>query len=104
MLAAGVRGLPQARMVVAGDFNSTPWSFALKRLDGMLPLIRRDRAIATWPSAPTEAQGRKVPLALPVLPIDHIYAGAGWRTLDVRRGPSLGSDHRPVVVTLQAAP
>ena len=42
--------------------------------------------------------GRDWPL--PVLPIDHVYAGPGWATVSVERGPSIGSDHYPLVVIL----
>ena len=102
-LASELRRFPPGRLVLAGDFNSTPWSFGLRRLDRMLPLIRRTHALPTWPSARTEVHGRNVDLPIPVLPIDHVWAGRGWRTLSVERGPSVGSDHRPVVVVLQAA-
>ena len=39
-------------------------------------------------------------MPLPFLAIDHVYAGAAWRTVSVERGPARGSDHFPVVVTL----
>lgn len=89
------RHLPKARTLLLGDFNSTPWSQALWRLDRNLGLIRRDRAVATFPA---EILGR--PWPLPFLPIDHIYAGPGWATVKVERGPWLGSDHYPLIVTL----
>jgi len=82
--------LSRDRMIVTGDFNSTPWSFIRQRDDRVFGLIRRDRAVATWPTwAP-----------VPFLPIDHIYAGPGWATVKVERGPNLGSDHYPLIVTL----
>jgi endonuclease/exonuclease/phosphatase (EEP) superfamily protein YafD len=37
---------------------------------------------------------------IPILPIDHLYAGPAWRTVNVERGPHLGSDHYPLVATL----
>lgn len=86
---------PRERMVLTGDFNATPWSQAMRRLDANLGLIRRDRALPTWPA---QVMGR--PWPLPFLPIDHVYAGAGWATVKVERGPWLGSDHYPVIVTL----
>ncbi len=88
-----VRSYPPATTILAGDFNSTPWSFARQRDDRDFGLIRRTRAVFTWPN------GRHhVPF--PILPIDHVYAGSAWATLKVERGPPLGSDHYPVVVTL----
>ncbi len=82
--------LPKARMILAGDFNSTPWSFARAREDARNGLERRTRALASWPTT----------FGVPFLPIDHIYAGSGLRTVSVRRGPDLGSDHYPVVAVL----
>ena len=38
------------------------------------------------------------------MPIDHVYAGAAWQTIMVRRGPSMGSDHYPLVVDLGFGP
>jgi len=86
------------RMIMLGDFNLTPWSFALQRLDRDLGMIRRDRALWSWPA---RAHGRAPhgPLA-PWLPIDHVYAGSAWKTVSVTRGPRLASDHFPVIVVL----
>jgi endonuclease/exonuclease/phosphatase (EEP) superfamily protein YafD len=101
-LAKVLSGFDRNRLIVTGDFNSTPWSFSLRRQDRMFGLERRTRALASWPARIEPLDARPAPLAL--LPIDHVYAGQGWRTLSVRRGPRLGSDHYPVIVTLQAAP
>ena len=86
--------LPRDRMVVVGDFNATPWSWAGRRVQGFLGLERRTSATPTWPTLPWGGA---------LLPIDHVYAGANWKTVEMRRGPSLGSDHYPVVVTLEMA-
>ena len=90
------------RLIVAGDFNLTPWSFGLARLDRRLGLERRDRAVATWPAL-GRIGGALRPLP-PVLPLDHVYAGREWRTVSVRRGPRLGSDHFPLIVDLVLRP
>ncbi len=87
-----LKPLPARTTILMGDFNSTPWSFARRRDDRAFGLERRTRALPTWP-----ANGM---FGLAFLPIDHVYAGAGWRTVSVTRGPRLGSDHYPVVVTL----
>lgn len=86
---------PRARMILTGDFNTTPWSAELRRLDRTLGLFRRDRGLATWPA---QLSGRA--WRLPLMPIDHVYAGPDWATVSVERGPWLGSDHYPVIVTL----
>lgn len=84
-----VRPMDHRWTILVGDFNSTPWSFARRRDDAQIGLVRRTRALATWP-----ANG---PFGLAMLPIDHVYAGAGWRTVSITRGPRTGSDHYPVV-------
>jgi len=90
--------LPSRRTILAGDFNSTPWSFARRREDRDLGLVRRTRALPTWPAA--QLSHNRLPAPFPYMPIDHLYAGPGWRTVAVERGPELGSDHYPIVVTL----
>jgi len=94
--------LPHGSLIVGGDFNSTPWSFALKRLDRTLGLVRRTRALSSWPAGRFTRLGTVAPF--PVLPIDQLYAGRDWRTVSVQRGPVLGSDHYPVVVVLARDP
>jgi endonuclease/exonuclease/phosphatase (EEP) superfamily protein YafD len=91
-LVAAVRAHAPDTTILVGDFNSTPWSFARQREDRDFGLIRRTRALYSWPAT------SKVPF--PVLPIDHVYAGSAWATVSVSRGPRLGSDHYPVVVVL----
>jgi endonuclease/exonuclease/phosphatase (EEP) superfamily protein YafD len=88
---------PRERTIVAGDFNSAPWSASRRAQDKALGLERRTRALFSWPAYTPESR-RDVPL--PFLPIDHIYAGRAWRTVSVTRGPRLGSDHYPVVAVL----
>ena len=90
--------LPRDRTILAGDFNSTPWSSIRRADDRAFGLLRRDRALASWPADRVGGPGLAAPF--PFLPIDHVYAGRGWATVSVRRGPRLGSDHYPVVVTL----
>jgi endonuclease/exonuclease/phosphatase (EEP) superfamily protein YafD len=92
-----LKPFPRDSLIVTGDFNSTPWSFTLRRQDKALGLERRTRALASWPTGDFSRVARA---PFPLLPIDQVYAGKAWKTVKVERGPSLGSDHRPVVVTL----
>jgi endonuclease/exonuclease/phosphatase (EEP) superfamily protein YafD len=85
------------RLILAGDLNLTPWSSALHRLDSSLGLERRDRAAFTWP-----ARVLALDWPAPFLPLDHVYAGPGWRTLAAWTGPAIGATHRPLVVDLEA--
>jgi endonuclease/exonuclease/phosphatase (EEP) superfamily protein YafD len=82
-----------APVVVAGDFNTTPWSQA------MAPLTRiglRDTMLGRGFSATWQ---RTIPLL--AIPIDQILIGGALRTHARWTGPYLGSDHRPVVADLQ---
>ena len=90
------------RLIIAGDFNSTPWSFTLRRQDEALGLVRRNQAMLSWPAMAFSRWNIHMPL--PFLAIDHVYAGSDWVTLGAERGPALGSDHFPVVVTLALSP
>lgn len=87
---------PRERLILTGDFNSTPWSFSRRQSDRALGMERRTRALYSWPAG-------RLP-GFPVLPIDHVYAGSGWATVEVRRGPALGSDHYPIVAVLVPRP
>lgn len=92
---------PKNRLILTGDFNSTPWSFSRRREDMRFGLERRTRGLFTWPAG--QVSRHRIGFPFPFLPIDHVYAGPGWRTVKVERGPRLGSDHYPVVVILAAS-
>jgi endonuclease/exonuclease/phosphatase (EEP) superfamily protein YafD len=89
---------PADRLILAGDFNLTPWSFVLHRLEERYRLERRDRALFSWPARLSPDGRLRSPV--PFLPIDHVYAGSAWRTVSIERGPLLGSDHYPLVAVL----
>ena len=98
-LARAVGEVGDPALVLAGDFNLTPWSFAMQRLDrAMGPVRRVTRARFTYRSAiPALAD-------LPFLPIDHAFAGPAWRVVSVRVLTSGASDHLPVLIELQRRP
>ncbi|MDM7831470.1 endonuclease/exonuclease/phosphatase family protein [Cellulomonas edaphi] len=83
--------------IVAGDFNATLDHPALRRLGTCVDAAREvgEAATGTWPAA---APGWLA------TPIDHVLVDArAWRVLDFRVLPAAGgSDHRPVVATLEA--
>jgi endonuclease/exonuclease/phosphatase (EEP) superfamily protein YafD len=101
VLATLLDRYPRDRLIVVGDCNRTPWSFALRGLDRRLGLERRDRALPTWPAL-RSWRGRNV-AALALFPIDHVYAGSAWRTVGLTRGPRIGSDHYPLILDLALA-
>jgi endonuclease/exonuclease/phosphatase (EEP) superfamily protein YafD len=101
-IAAFVATQDRPSLILAGDFNSTQWSFRQRITDAAIGLERRDIAIPTWPARFVEL-GR-LSFSVPFLSIDHIYAGSSWKMVSVKRGPRLGSDHYPLVATLVWAP
>ena len=98
LLASRLQGFDRSSLIVAGDFNSTPWSFSLRRQDTLFGLQRRTRALFTFPVQ--KYTRYKFDSPIPLLPLDHIYAGSSWKTVSVTRGPKLGSDHLPTVAVL----
>lgn len=81
-------GIDRRMAIVAGDFNLAPWTFTMARQDRAFALPRLTGSLATWPAP------------IPMLPIDHVYAGTGWRLVSLVRGPSSGSDHYPLSFSL----
>ncbi len=97
--------LPHDTTIVAGDLNSTPWSFALLHLERRMGLTRLTHGVFSFPARQYKGDGlmdraKKVPAWFAFAPIDHVFAGNAWQALSVVRGPKLGSDHYPVVVEL----
>jgi endonuclease/exonuclease/phosphatase (EEP) superfamily protein YafD len=89
--------LDRDELVLAGDLNLTPWSFAMRDLDAALqPLTRVTRALPSFPAR--LASGHTI--SWPLLPIDHVFTGRAWITSSVDRLPRTGSDHYPVRVRL----
>lgn len=90
-LADALDALPEdGRWVAVGDFNLTPWAPAFEGLPG-----RRagdPTRESTWLSG----------LPLLGLSIDHALIGPGLRLVSYRVGPFVGSDHRPLIVTVAA--
>lgn len=87
------------QVLVSGDFNATPWSAAYRSFRGSTGLL--DSSARQWPW-PTWFTGSAAGSVL-ALPIDHVLHAAGWRVLDRRIGPDIGSDHRPLIVSFAAA-
>lgn len=97
-ITALLNTMDRPRTILAGDFNSTQWSFRQRIADAAFGMERRDRMNLTWPARLPMLHGRSFPT--PFLSIDHIYADSSWRTVSVKRGPRLGSDHYPLVSVL----
>ena len=82
--------------------NVRPPSLALARMDEAYGLQRRSRGLATFPAQAALGTSGWAGLASnPMLiGIDHIFASEDWVTVEIRVGPTTGSDHRPLVGSL----
>jgi endonuclease/exonuclease/phosphatase (EEP) superfamily protein YafD len=81
-------------LIVAGDFNTTPWSPYFSDLVAAAGL--RDAAagqgyIGTWPTWFWPA----------LIPIDHVMVRGPLAVTTLRRGPDVGSDHYPIMADLR---
>lgn len=80
-------------LLVAGDFNLSPWSpwfSGLIARSGLSHCGLGQGLYASWP-APLGGLG---------IAIDHCLASRHWRSLELSTGAALGSDHRPLIVDL----
>ncbi len=93
-----VNRMPKRRLIIAGDFNLAPWSFDMRRKDRSYGIERRTRAMASFPNGWIHPFPIWTPI--PMLPIDQVYAGGGWSTASIVRGPRTASDHFPIIATL----
>ena len=92
-VAALLDGLTSEDMVLAGDFNCTPWSPAYRALTRGLRAAASPRS---WPSA------------LPLFPLDHILYRGPLRVVRSGIWPSplrwCASDHLPVIASSPRSP
>lgn len=85
-------------LVMAGDFNMSPWTEKLGRFERGSGLKRYNTFHLTWPMA----RGN-LPL-VPLVAIDNVFASPQFARIAVAPGPRLGSDHRPIVADLALQP
>lgn len=99
-LSLWVNEEPRTALVLAGDFNATPWSYAVRELASTLQLdagTHLDWPIPTWKPAAPLGLGW-----LLAVPIDHVMLRGG-RLAEHQQGPDTGSDHRPQRVVIELA-
>jgi endonuclease/exonuclease/phosphatase (EEP) superfamily protein YafD len=97
---AGIAAFASSRtepLLVAGDLNVSPWSTHFRGAvagSGLSNCAQDSGLLPTWPA-------QFLPLGIT---IDHCLASRQWSRIDVRTGPSLGSDHRALIADLSLAP
>jgi endonuclease/exonuclease/phosphatase (EEP) superfamily protein YafD len=88
---------PALPVIVAGDFNQTPWTpwhgLFLER-SGLI-----DATGTSWPAATRRPRGG-LPWSLLATPIDRVLLRPGIGVTSFAVGAQLGSDHNPVIADL----
>lgn len=92
-LAEEIRGMPEQRHVIAGDFNCTPWTDDFRRLCAETGL--RDSRYghgmqASWPRS----------LRILGIPIDHVLVPPEWHVIERSVDYPTPSDHGSVFIHL----
>jgi endonuclease/exonuclease/phosphatase (EEP) superfamily protein YafD len=80
-------------LVLAGDFNTSPWSHAFRLLRATTTLAPASVLLPSWPAWP-----------LPQVAFDHIFLSPELRAVARGTGPPVGSDHLPVWAQLEYRP
>lgn len=80
----------QRPLIVAGDFNLTPWSVKLQRFTQETGLKRYNTFLPTWP----------MDKLLPFVTIDNVFASDDFAPIKVDTAPANGSDHRPLIADI----
>jgi endonuclease/exonuclease/phosphatase (EEP) superfamily protein YafD len=102
ILARHVARHSPGEAIILGDFNQTPWSFALRRLDRALhPLVRRTHALFSWPAF---IKLLRIHTPFGLLPIDQVYAAPAFSNVSVERLPASSSDHFGLVARFAPRP
>jgi endonuclease/exonuclease/phosphatase (EEP) superfamily protein YafD len=83
-------------LLIAGDFNDTPFSFSYQENLKSSGLSRSGKAFGYHGTFPARWKGLGVEL-------DHIWVNDKIRLQSYKMGPALGSDHFPIEMTFQIA-
>lgn len=83
-------------LILAGDFNSTPWSYALRNFVAGNSLVRQTLNLATYPMSWFYFGAWRD--TLPFLPLDHVMT-RDIAVHELHAGRPTASDHLPVVFT-----
>ena len=84
-------------LIVAGDFNSTAWSYGLRNFVAANGLVRETVNLVTYPMRFFYFGAWRD--AVPFLPLDHVMVRGGVVVHDLHAGRPTASDHLPVVFT-----
>ena len=84
-------------LVVAGDFNMSPWTEKLAHFTEQTGIKRYNTLHLTWPM-----RRKNIPL-LPLVAIDNVFVSRHFAKIATSGGPRLGSDHKAVIADIALA-
>lgn len=84
-------------LILAGDFNSTPWSYSLRDFVARTGLVRQTMNLLTYPMSWYYLRAWRE--TIPFLPLDHVMTRGGIVVHALHAGRPTASDHLPVVFT-----
>ncbi len=82
-------------LILAGDFNSTSWSYSLRNFAKENELKLLTRAVLTYPNQFYIFGWRNV---FPIIGLDHIMTKGDVTIYELRKGKSAGSDHNSIII------
>ena len=82
-------------MILAGDFNSTAWSYSLRDFVDRNDFVRETLNMLTFPMSWLYFEEWRD--TIPFLPLDHVMTRGGIVVHDIHTGRPTASDHLPVV-------
>lgn len=83
-------------VILVGDFNSTPWSYALRNFVSEAGLVRHTHNLPTFPTLWYYLGDWRS--TMPILPIDHVMTRGAIAIHSLVTGEPSGSDHLPIIV------
>lgn len=90
--------------IVAGDFNTSASSATYQRLAAIMHDSFREAGTGLGTSWPVSAARGLPALLPPLIRIDYVWHSDDFRAVEAYAGPYLGSDHLPVLATLERLP
>ncbi len=91
-LAAFINKDKNSASLLAGDFNSTPFSPRYKKLIKETGLINSRQGKGLYPSWPSNLVYKALQI-----PLDHVLISKGIQSQSMKRLESIGSDHYPIL-------
>lgn len=98
-LADHLKSKPQSPILMAGDLNASVFSALLRDFAATSRLKSAGTFTVTWPQRLRQFGYFQLPFLQ--LDLDHFFVTPNLKIIHKRRGPDLGSDHRPLLLDFE---